>query len=200
MTQPPDSVKAQIPALLPIRAQLRHTLRRQRHDIPLPVKQDWDRLIAHHLLQEIRQFAPKQIGIYWPIKQEPELQDCFQQLHIAGYQLALPIVVSKVEALKFVAWVPGDAMEQDEYGIPIPQRREQAIQPDLIIIPCVGFNSACYRLGYGGGFYDRTLAKFPSVRSIGVAYQLLETNFIAEEFDLPLNAIITEQGITARRI
>lgn len=196
MTQPPDSVKEQILGSAPSRSQLRKHLRQLRRDIPLASKQEWDIQIANALRQRIHQIAPRLIGVYWPIQQEPDLQNCFRQLHNEGYQLALPIMVSKSEALKFVAWAPDDAMDQDEYGIPIPQQREQALQPDLLIIPCVGFNQACYRLGYGGGFYDRTLANLPSVRSIGVAYQLLEAEFTAEKFDLPLGEIITERGIT----
>ncbi len=199
MTQPPDSVKEQMPATAPSRSQLRQHLRQLRRNIPLTSKQEWDLRIANSLRQRIHQLAPTLIGVYWPIQQEPDLQDCFRQLHNEGYQLALPIVVAKSEPLKFVAWAPDDTMDQDEFGIPIPQQREHALQPDLLIIPCVGFNLQCYRLGYGGGFYDRTLAACPSVQSIGLAYQLLEAEFTAEKFDLPLGEIITERGIIASK-
>nr|WP_315467579.1 5-formyltetrahydrofolate cyclo-ligase [uncultured Undibacterium sp.] len=198
MTQPPDSVKEQMPVTAPSRSQLRQHLRQRRRDIPLTSKQEWDLQIADTLRQRIHQLAPRLIGVYWPIQQEPDLQHCFRQMHNEGYQLALPIVVSKSEALKFVAWAPDDAMDQDDYGIPIPQQREQTVVPDLLIIPCVGFNQQCYRLGYGGGFYDRTLAALNAVNSIGVAYQLALTEFAAEKFDLPLGEIVTELGIVAK--
>lgn len=198
MTQPPDSVKEQMPVTAPSRSQLRQHLRQLRRDIPLTSKQEWDLQIADTLRQRIHQLAPRLIGVYWPIQQEPDLQHCFRQLHNEGYQLALPIVVSKSEALKFVAWAPDDAMDQDDYGIPIPQQREQTVVPELLIIPCVGFNQQCYRLGYGGGFYDRTLAALNAVNSIGVAYQLALTEFAAEKFDLPLGEIVTELGIVAK--
>jgi 5,10-methenyltetrahydrofolate synthetase len=198
MTQPPDSVKEQMPVTAPSRSQLRQHLRQLRRDIPLTSKQEWDLQITDTLRQRIHQLAPRLIGVYWPIQQEPDLQHCFRQLHNEGYQLALPIVVSKSEALKFVAWTPDDAMDQDDYGIPIPQQREQTVVPELLIIPCVGFNQQCYRLGYGGGFYDRTLAALNAVNSIGVAYQLALTEFAAEKFDLPLGEIVTELGIVAK--
>ena len=198
MTQPPDSVKEQMPVTAPSRSQLRQHLRQRRRDIPLTSKQEWDLQITDTLRQRIHQLAPRLIGVYWPIQQEPDLQHCFRQLHNEGYQLALPIVVSKSEALKFVAWAPDDAMDQDDYGIPIPQQREQTVVRDLLIIPCVGFNQQCYRLGYGGGFYDRTLAALNAVNSIGVAYQLALTEFAAEKFDLPLGEIVTELGIVAK--
>lgn len=198
MTQPPDSVKEQMPVTAPSRSQLRQHLRQLRRDIPLTSKQEWDLQIADTLRQRIHQLAPRLIGVYWPIQQEPDLQHCFRQMHNEGYQLALPIVVSKSEALKFVAWAPDDAMDQDDYGIPIPQQREQTVVPDLLIIPCVGFNQQCYRLGYGGGFYDRTLAALNAVNSIGVAYQLALTEFATEKFDLPLGEIVTELGIVAK--
>ncbi|MBC3808257.1 5-formyltetrahydrofolate cyclo-ligase [Undibacterium seohonense] len=198
MTQPPDSVKEQMPVTAPSRSQLRQHLRQLRRDIPLTSKQEWDLQITDTLRQRIHQLAPRLIGVYWPIQQEPDLQHCFRQLHNEGYQLALPIVVSKSKALKFVAWAPDDAMDQDDYGIPIPQQREQTVVPDLLIIPCVGFNQQCYRLGYGGGFYDRTLAALNAVNSIGVAYQLALTEFAAEKFDLPLGEIVTELGIVAK--
>jgi 5-formyltetrahydrofolate cyclo-ligase len=198
MTQPPDSVKEQMPVTAPSRSQLRQHLRQLRRDIPLTSKQEWDLQITDTLRQRIHQLAPRLIGVYWPIQQEPDLQHCFRQLHNEGYQLALPIVVSKSEALKFVAWAPDDAMDQDDYGIPIPQQLEHTVVPELLIIPCVGFNQQCYRLGYGGGFYDRTLAALNAVNSIGVAYQLALTEFAPEKFDLPLGEIVTELGIVAK--
>ena len=202
MTQPPHSVKEQMPLQTDAQARLRPELRKHllqlRRETSLSIRQTWDLQIATHLRQQIQALSPRSVGIYWPIKAEPNLQACFQQLHADGVQLALPIVTGPAQALKFVSWAPEDAMDEDAYGIPIPRERTVAIQPDLLVIPCVGFNLQGFRLGYGGGFYDRTLAAMPKVSSIGVAYQISQSDFPLDKYDLPLGQIITELGIVTR--
>ncbi len=203
MTQPPNQVKeekhSRIEASTLDRGTLRRQLRQQRSAIEVSTKQAWDQAIAAHLRTVILEKRPACLAVYWPIQSEPALLDCFAALHQQGISLALPIVVAKGKALKFVAWTPGENMENDDYGIPIPVEREIEIVPDCILAPCVGFNQANYRLGYGGGFYDRTLAIHPQAYSIGIAYELCHAGFGADEFDIALDLILTEVGTYTKR-
>lgn len=195
MTQPPQHIKEhseQKQEKAQTRPALRQALLQLRRSTPLALRQEWDAMIGLKLMTKLDNLSIGYLAVYWPIKAEPDLQACYQSLHERGAKLALPLVVAKDQALQFVPWTPGDAMDKDDYGIPIPQKRDQFITPDVILIPCVGFNEQRYRLGYGGGFYDRTLAALPQAQTIGVAYSQASTQFAPEVFDIALQLIITE--------
>lgn len=134
------------------------------------------------------------MGVYWPIRGEPDLRDAYAALSAQGIALALPVTVEKNAPLRFAAWKPGDVTARDAMGIAIPEAAAPFVEPDVLLIPCVGFNSTRVRLGYGGGFYDRTLAKVPRPRTVGVAYALGLAQFEAEPHDIALDAILTEAG------
>lgn len=195
MTQHKDSAKDSpaISASLS-RPELRRALLQQRQACDLAQRQAWD----VHIMRQIESLIPRlncrHLAIYWPIKGEPALMDCYQKLHHQGFQLALPVVIGRSQALRFVAWAPQDEMELDDYGIPIPKNREHAVSVDTLLIPCVGFSNMGYRLGYGGGYYDRTLAQMPTATAIGIAYQQALVDFKPEDYDMPLTHIITETG------
>lgn len=188
MTQPHHSVKEQIPN----RAQLRRDLLATRKETPLALRQQWDLEITQQVIAYIRQAAPQSLAVYWPIQAEPDLLPCYQELQQLGVALALPIVIAKGQALKFIRWAPGDAMDLDRFGIPIPRHQEQVLSPDMLLIPCVGFTEQNFRLGYGGGFYDRSLAELPRAKTVGIAYQQSRTSFPPEKYDVPLDRVITE--------
>jgi 5-formyltetrahydrofolate cyclo-ligase len=133
----------------------------------------------------------KVIAIYSPIKGEPDLTALFQQLIDEGYIVALPVVVEKNTPLKFMPYTPG-SLVTGVFGILEPSWDEsKQVTPDVIVIPCLGFNEKNYRLGYGGGFYDRTLAMLKksshSPFTIGVSYAHLKCDFEINEFDVPIN-------------
>jgi 5,10-methenyltetrahydrofolate synthetase len=92
-----------------------------------------------------------------------------------GARLLLPVVVQKDAALEFAEWRIGEAMVKDAMGVAVPaELRLQAAYPPALLVPCLGFNPQGYRLGYGGGFYDRTLARHePRPQTLGIAYQCL---------------------------
>lgn len=196
MTQPSNQVKVHeqenFNAQEVDRQALRQSLKQQRANVSPLDKNRWDTLIAEHLKSHILQSRPTSVAVFWPIQSEPDLLACFADLHAEGITLALPIVVAKAQPLKFVTWQPGQEMELDRYGIPMPKDRNSEIVPACIVAPCVGFNQENFRLGYGGGFYDRSLAKFPEATSIGVAYEIGRASFPADRFDIALNTIITE--------
>jgi len=203
MTQPLPSVKEEMqlsPAdtivssasLTISRPDLRKILIERRKAVALAQRQAWDQRIHQKLLALPQLMQASIIGVYSPIRCEPNLRDLYSNLHSAGKQLALPVVIAKNRALGFVSWAPGDAMEKDDFGVLIPARRDTFVQPGLLLIPCVGYNATHFRLGYGGGFYDRTLAELPQAYSVGIAYQLASCEFAAEPFDLAMNCIVTE--------
>ena len=194
MTQPSLSVKPPSGRVgeSESRAQLRKRLLDLRRSTGAEQRQQWDQQISERLIQWCRQERPASLGIYWPIQAEPDLRDSYPQLREMGIHLALPLVISKLQPLVFLQWEPGAPMSKDEYGIPVPQQRERQIQPEVLLIPCVGFNENNYRLGYGGGYYDRTLAVAPRPLAIGIAHHQAQSTFAAESHDVPMDLIFTE--------
>ena len=138
------------------------------------------------------------VGLYWPIRNEISLLHWGRTLaESAGITLCLPVVVKPKAPLEYWRWTPGEAMQSGFWNIPVPARRD-VLSPDLMLAPLVGFDQANYRLGYGGGYFDRTLAsRDPRPTVIGVGYDLgaLETIF-PQPHDIPMNAILTERRDT----
>ena len=138
------------------------------------------------------------IGAYWPIKGEfdalPALYR-WSEAHEAR-RIGLPVIDRETKQLRFHVWYPGCPMEEDAYGIPKPKDTE-AFEPQLLLVPCVGFGPGGLRLGYGGGFYDRTLAALqPRPFTIGVGYSHGWVPWLeGEPHDVPLDAILTEDGL-----
>lgn len=134
------------------------------------------------------------IGLYWPIKGEINLLGWARdQARDAGTTLCLPVVVAPKSPLEFWRWTPGEPMQAGIWHIPAPAQRN-VVTPDLVLAPLVGFDPGKYRLGYGGGYFDRTLAASnPPPFAVGVGYDfsLLETIF-PQPHDIPMDAILTE--------
>ena len=194
MTQTASSAHNAQQKPAPERAGLRKLLLTRRRQTAAAIRRQWDDAIMQALLRWCARQRPASLAVYWPIQSEPDLRDCYRELTAAGIQLCLPWVTGKQQPLKFLAWQDGDAMDADEYGIPLPAQKDALVQPEAILIPCVGFNSQGYRLGYGGGFYDRTLAGLPAAVTAGIAYAIAEAAFVAEAHDLPMQRILTENG------
>ena len=144
------------------------------------------------------------IGAYWPIKGEfdplPALhrwkEDGELLEHPELRRIALPVINKEGKTLRFHAWYPGCPMEEDAYGIPKPKDTE-LVTPTLLFVPCVGYGPGGYRLGYGGGFYDRTLAclePHPFTVGLGFTHGFVE-ELPPEEHDLPLDAILNDNGV-----
>ena len=111
----------------------------------------------------------------------------------SGTVLCLPVVVERKAPLEYWRWTQGEALDRGIWDIPIPARRD-VVTPDLILAPLVGFDQANYRLGYGGGYFDRFLRSYSGV-SLGVIFQaLLFDQLPCGEHDVPVQWIITEEG------
>ena len=152
------------------------------------------------------------MGAYWPIKGEfdplPALHRWKEDGELMSLstqrtkmrQIGLPVVNKTDRMLKFHAWYPGCEMEEDAYHIPKPKDTD-IITPSLLFVPCVGFTVNAgkpYRLGYGGGFYDRTLASLtPRPYTVGLAFDCARCDFEPQAHDMPLDVVLTEYGAAA---
>ena len=136
------------------------------------------------------------VSVYWPFRGELNLRDWMQQCVQNGLRVALPVVEIKSQPLVFREWTPQSRMEPGIWNIPVPVDGE-AVVPTHIISPLVGFDSADYRLGYGGGYFDRTLAQLhgqghqPTVIGVGHSLARIPTIF-PQPHDIPMNIIVTE--------
>jgi len=135
------------------------------------------------------------LGFYWPYKGEYDPRPIVRSLHKAGVSLALPVVVGKAQPLIFRPWRPRAPMALGVWNIPYPTEGEP-VQPDTLLVPLVGFDGAWYRLGYGGGFYDRTLASMPiRPRTIGIGFTLSRLRTIyPQPHDIPMDQIVTDSA------
>lgn len=117
----------------------------------------------------------------------------------AGWRIALPHVVDRETPLRFLAWDEELMLQEGPFGLRQPDSAAPALTPDIILTPLVAFDAALNRLGQGAGHYDRAFAEFPDSFRIGIAYSVQQCARIpADPWDVPLDAIITEQGWRAR--
>ncbi|WP_336068320.1 5-formyltetrahydrofolate cyclo-ligase [Nitratireductor rhodophyticola] len=132
------------------------------------------------------------VGLYWPFRGEPDLRPWLATLHDRGAITALPVVIQKAAPLVFRPYRLGDTLERGVWNIPVPATDKEII-PDIVVSPLVGFDKGNYRLGYGGGFYDRTIAalpKKPLLVGIGYAFSQLPTIY-PQPHDIPMDRIVT---------
>jgi 5,10-methenyltetrahydrofolate synthetase len=138
------------------------------------------------------------IGLYWPIKHEINLLSWAQALaQRTRVVLCLPVVVAQKTPLEYWRWQQGEPLGRGIWDIPVPTRRD-VVLPDLMLAPLVGFDRDNYRLGYGGGYFDRTLASLarrPVVIGIGYDFGALDSIF-PQNHDIPMDAVVTEQRCT----
>ncbi len=179
--------------------QQRVYLRELRKQIPAEQRALWSDVITVALTQGFPFLENHRIGFYWPHQGEYDPLPVMTLLKTRGATLALPEVVNKDEPLRFIEWWPEAPMKKDIYGIPFPDNTCE-IAVDSIIIPLLGFDEQGYRLGYGSGYFDRTLAALnPRPLTIGVAFEMFRLPTIhPQQHDIPMDYIVTEQSILRR--
>lgn len=152
--------------------------------------------ILHHLIELLLPQPPGTLGFCWPIRAEADCRPLVERLMKADWRAAMPTVTVVDQPLTFRAWWPAAPMTTDPYGIPIPATGVVP-PPDVLLIPLVAFDRAGYRLGYGGGYFDRTLAALaPRPVTIGVGFELCAIATLhPEPHDVPLDLVVTETGI-----
>jgi 5-formyltetrahydrofolate cyclo-ligase len=137
------------------------------------------------------------ISLYWPFRGEPDLRSWIASIVARGAAAALPVVVEKGRPLVFRSYKPGDRLEKGVWNIPVPADGKEVI-PDVVLAPVVGFDKQNYRLGYGGGFFDRTLAALPAkplVIGVGYSSQAIATIY-PQTHDIPMDRIVTEAQVS----
>ncbi|GHA63989.1 hypothetical protein GCM10009007_00380 [Formosimonas limnophila] len=177
---------------------LRTQLLAARQVMGIPDKLRLDDAICQgvHRLIEAQGDSSPVIALYSPIRGEPDLRPLAEQLLSEEFSVVLPVVVGKDVPLKFSRYTRDDALVVSALGILEPELDElNPIRPDVVVIPCVGFDKHGYRLGYGGGFYDRTLAAWKQEGheplTIGVAYDEALVMFEVGTFDVPMDEVVT---------
>ena len=161
--------------------------------LPAQTRADMSAAIADGLDATIGDVSGRIVSLYWPFRGEPDLRPWLESINRRGGTTALPLVIEKARPLEFRAYRPGDRLEKGVWNIPVPAEGATVI-PDVVIAPVVGYDPARYRLGYGGGFFDRTLAALPAkplVIGIGYAMQAIPTIHPLPH-DIAMDRIVTE--------
>lgn len=178
----------------------RETLLEARRALPVAVRATAAQAIAGHLdrLLADRFGGVKGLTIsaWWPIKAELDLRFWLAGLADRGGRAALPLVVQRAAPLAFRAWTPATRMERGFWNIPVPAEGPDVV-PDVTLSPVVGWDDQGFRLGYGGGYFDRTLASLtPRPFAIGVGLQSAHIRTIfPQPHDIAMDVIVTEQGV-----
>lgn len=137
----------------------------------------------------------RMLGFCWPFRGEPDLRALVMRWLAADprRRAALPVVQDKAAPMVFREWWPGMPLSADRHGIPIPGEGEPVV-PDVVLIPLNAFDAAGYRLGYGGGYFDRTLAMIDSI-AVGVGFESGRVvSTLPQSHDRPMDWIVTERG------
>jgi len=181
------------------RRDARQRLRAMQRELP----PDWiaaaSDTIAATLEETLPQLRSASFAFTWPMPGEPDLREAAARWVAAGARAALPETV-RGQPLAFRPWTPGSAMRAGIWNIPVPDTAE-TVTPQILLIPCLGFDAAGYRLGNGGGFYDRTLAAMtPRPLAVGVGWsQAALPSIEPEPHDIPMDLIVTECALIWRR-
>ncbi|MDR2614757.1 MAG: 5-formyltetrahydrofolate cyclo-ligase [Candidatus Accumulibacter sp.] len=162
------------------------------------------RAICRHLEANFAQLSTLRVGFFWPVNKEPDLRPVLETWLAAGhtgFAALLPVVARTDAALAFRRWRPDTPMAADRYGIPTPIHGD-FLPPQALLIPLLAFDAAGFRLGYGGGHFDRTLAELrPRPLAIGVGFELARVESIhPEPHDEALDAVVTEAGVVRYQV
>lgn len=167
-----------------------------REALPLEVRRSRNEAITRLLGATFDVLAGTSIGFCWPYRAEPDTRFFLHEMRKRGSRTALPVVVAKKQPLEFRAWWPGAPTIPGVFDLPIPQGTEK-VRPHALLVTPVGIDAAGYRLGYGGGFFDMTLAAMtPQPLKIAVAFEVARIPTIyPQPHDIPMDFVVTEAGV-----
>jgi 5,10-methenyltetrahydrofolate synthetase len=153
--------------------------------------------LSRHLSAVLADLLPRELGIYWPFQSEFNAPAaCLGDSALDSVAISLPYARRAPPEMHYRQWDRREPVLRDECGI--PSCDGAPVVPDVVLVPCLGFTPQGFRLGYGGGYFDRWLAQHPHVTAVGVAWsvgELSESEFAAQPHDLPLMLVVTERGV-----
>jgi 5-formyltetrahydrofolate cyclo-ligase len=154
----------------------------------------WGCLLSDHLMAAMPHAPGAVVSGFWPMEGEIDIRPVLERLHADGRVIVLPETPKRGNPLIFRQWRPGEVMIRERFGTYRPDGVVQ--DPDYLLVPLLAFDRRGHRLGYGGGFYDRTLARLPHATAIGCAFAAQELDVVpAGEYDARLHAVATEAGV-----
>ncbi|MFY9326687.1 MAG: 5-formyltetrahydrofolate cyclo-ligase [Georgfuchsia sp.] len=181
-------------------AAFRQALRREgiaaREALPASEHARKSAAVLDHLQRLLTARKPGMLAFYWPIRAEIDCRPLVSRLLALGWRVCLPVVLDRAQALEFREWTPESHMVPGAHGIPTVAAGP-TVRPDVLLLPVNAFDREGYRLGYGGGYFDRTLATLlPRPYAIGVGFDLARVDSIGPHAqDCALDAVATEGGI-----
>ena len=157
------------------------------------------RRIDGHLARAFPGLARQTVAFCWPTRGEYDARPFLETLRAQGAVTALPVVVAPGQPLVFREWHPGVALATGPLGIPYPDA-SAAVEPAAVLVPMIGWDDGGYRLGYGAGYFDRTLAaRATPCAAIGIAYEMARVPTIEPQaWDVPMDWVVTERGVYRR--
>lgn len=187
------------PELALWRRERRAELIARRVAVPAALRQAWSQAVTQRLLQGFPELEGLVVGCCWPYQGEFDARHAARHLRDRGARIVLPVVVAKGAPMEFRAWWPGAPMARGVLGLPFPDGTA-VLQPQALLIPPVGFDGDGYRLGYGGGYFDRTLAALAATGAaplkIGVGFEIGRLPTVhPQPHDIPMDAMVTEAAV-----
>ncbi|MEQ8662295.1 MAG: 5-formyltetrahydrofolate cyclo-ligase, partial [Gammaproteobacteria bacterium] len=176
------------------RVAVRRVLRAEREAVPPALRERTGRFVRAVLEHHLPELDGACIGLYWPFRGELDLRALVDQLTERAADFALPVVTARGQPLAFRRWWPGMRLTRGVWNIPVPAEGP-VVHPDVLLVPLLGHDAAGYRLGHGGGYYDRTLAAAtPRPCAIGVGYAAGRLSSICPQaHDVPMDVIVTDE-------
>ena len=172
-------------------------MRRRRRELSDADRHLASRAIAARLSEALSFPRGAVVSAFWPLAGEPDLRDLLAELHACGARPALPRMTGPEKPLTMHAFAPGDPLEEGSFGVQEPLAKAEIVTPEIVLTPLLAFDRRGYRMGYGGGFYDRTLATLRRaggrLLSVGVSFAFQEVDRVpTEHTDERLDLIVTD--------
>jgi 5-formyltetrahydrofolate cyclo-ligase len=178
------------------RRTLRNAALSAREALTVTARAALERRLEAHLLEQLERLAPRCLSFCWPFRAEPDLRHFMARWLAANPArvAALPVVTDREAPMTFRRWEPGMHLVPDRHGIPHPPAGEE-VAPDVVLVPLNAFDAQGFRLGYGGGYFDRTLVGLDAV-AIGVGFEVGRVeSVLPQPHDLPMQWLVTDAGV-----